>query len=696
VSVRSARLWLAGIVVLSASVWAVVAQRIVVPWIMVDEITYSELAKSFAAGGNFLIRERPSHAYGVVYPALIAPAWRLFPSIPDAYAAAKVINAALMSIAAVPAYLLARRVVTVRASLAVALLTVAVPSMLYTGTLMTENAFYPTFLLVAWSLVRVLDRPTALGQLGLLLLCGVAYATRPQAVVFVAAAAAAPVLLVAVERTGPKGLWPFRTLYGLLGLGVAGALVMTVARGRSPLTLLGAYRAALDSSYSLSAVSHFLVYHVAELDLYVGVVPFAALLAVWLAPREGAHAVSAFAVGSFVLTASVVAEVATFASQPSVDRIEERTMFYVTPLALVALCGLLGSGIVTRRRRPLLLAALVAGALPVLIPYSRFVGRPAVSDTFALLPWWWVHDRGISFGALRLVALGASLLAAAAFVLLPRRAAPLLVALVGLYFVATAAVVDTGRHGLRQTALDARAAGIGVERRDWLDRAVGRDASVTFLWSGRPSPYVIWENEFFNRSFDTVYDVGGDPSPGLLAERPASPLPDGTLAPTACDGCPHSDPITADYVLTDGWLDVAGTLVASSPTLGLRLYRVGGYVSVLTDVTGVYRGGTWSGDSVVYTRRACTGGKLSVVLHSDPTLFPQEQVVRATEGTTAVGSVSFGPGEEPTLTVPLHPEGSTCTVTYDVARTAIPSLIVPGSTDMRRLGTHFLRFTYSS
>ena len=40
---------------------------------MVDELIYSELAKSFADGGHFLVRGEHTAAYGFVYPALIAP-----------------------------------------------------------------------------------------------------------------------------------------------------------------------------------------------------------------------------------------------------------------------------------------------------------------------------------------------------------------------------------------------------------------------------------------------------------------------------------------------------------------------------------------------------------------------------------------------------------------------------------------------
>jgi len=126
-------LWLGGIVVVSAVVRIALAHRMVAPWIMVDELIYSELAKSFAAHGQFLVRDVPSHGYGFVYPILIAPAWRLFASVTDAYTAAKAIDSVLMSLAAVPAYFLARRVVRPATALVAAGLAVAVPSLVYTG-----------------------------------------------------------------------------------------------------------------------------------------------------------------------------------------------------------------------------------------------------------------------------------------------------------------------------------------------------------------------------------------------------------------------------------------------------------------------------------------------------------------------------------------------------------------------------------
>ncbi len=64
-----------------------------------------------------------------------------------------------MSLAAIPAFLIARRVLRPPLALLGAALTVAVPSMVYTTTVMTENAFYPVFLLALWALLRVLEEP---------------------------------------------------------------------------------------------------------------------------------------------------------------------------------------------------------------------------------------------------------------------------------------------------------------------------------------------------------------------------------------------------------------------------------------------------------------------------------------------------------------------------------------------------------
>jgi hypothetical protein len=680
-------LWLGAVVVCSVGVRLALGHQVVAPWIMVDELVYSELAKSFAATGHFDIRGVPSNGYGFVYPALIAPAWRLFGAMPTVYGAAKAINAVVMSLAAVPAYFLARRLLSTGLALVAAVLTVLVPSMLYTGTLMTENAFYPLFLVVCLALVATLQRPTAARQVGLLALCGLAYATRQQAIALLPAVAVAPALHGLIERDVRRRSRAWLPLYAILAAGAVVVLAATVARGRSPLTLLGAYRAATSVPYSARSVLHYLLWHVAELDLYVGVIPFAALLALWLAPRAASPAARAFAAATFPVTLFLLVEVALFASTQS-ERIEERNTFYLAPFALVALVGLAERDVVPRAWRALVPAALAAGALPAAIPFSRFVNPSAVSDTFALLPWWWVQDRGIHFDTLRLVALGAGLAAAALFVLVPRRFALVLPLLVAAYFGLTTAVVQNGRHGIRQAAVGKLWAGIKVAHPDWVDRAVGRAADVTQIWAG-VDVESVWENEFFNRSIRRVVHVGDHPDDVLPATE-VRERSDGVLV--RADG----SPLRVRYALVPSAPTVAGRTVASDQGTGLRLVRVDGPVVVLTKVSGLYPGDVWSRRRVTYTHRRCGGGYVSVVLQEDQSLFTTDQVVTATAGGKVVGQIRVPPDGEPhRFLVPLaSAPGRLCTASFTVAKLRVPAQVEPGSSDTRPLGIRFLSFDY--
>jgi dolichyl-phosphate-mannose-protein mannosyltransferase len=681
-------LWLTAIVVGSVAVRIALVGRMPAPWIMVDELIYSELAKSVAAGGGFLVRGVPSSGYGFVYPVLIAPAFRAYASVPQAYAAAKVINAVVMSLTAIPVYFLARRLLSQGLSLVAAAISVAIPSMLYTGTLMTENAFYPVFALAALVLVLTLERPTWLRQVVLLAVCGLAFATRAQAIALFGAALVAPVIHGLIERDLSTRLRRFAPLYGLTAIGAIVAVAGTLARGKSPLSLLGAYRAATDRGFSVSSAAHYLLWHAAELDLALGVVGVAALIAMWLSPRSTIPGARAFSAATLSITVLLVVEVAAFASMQSF-RIEERNAFYVAPFAVIALVGLASrDDVVTRNKRVLAVAVLIAGVLPVAVPFARFVNPSAVSDTFGLLPWWWIQDRGIHFGPLRYVALGVGV-AAALLIFLPRRFALVAVVLVGVYFVLASAVVENGRHGLRRASAGGLFAGIQRPHPDWIDRRVGRDADVSFLWHYAGETRPLWMNEFFNRSVGTVYTVDGpDPADGGLPETPVHEQSDGRLV-TSTGAVPH-----VRYAVS--FTDIAGKPLAHDRGIGLTLYRVNGPLVILTRVRGLFPDDTWGGRKVTYRRVQCSGGQVSVRLGTDAQLFSKPQVVTATVHGREVGSISIPPDEQATLGVPLVPDPShRCEVTFTAKTVRVPAKVQPGSKDTRALGVHYYTFDYS-
>jgi hypothetical protein len=659
--------WLAFLVALSAIVHYGLGRRMVAPWIMVDELIYSELAKSFASGDGFAIRGQSfGGAYGFVYPILLAPAWALFDSIPAAYTAAKAINAIAISLAAVPAYLLARRVVSPRGGLVVAALTLALPSLLYAGTLMTENAFFPLFLVAALALLVALERPTWTSTLLLYGAIGLAFATRAQAVVFVPTLLLAPLVLAVVGRRSPRPWW---RLYAVTAAGAALVLLAQLARGQSPLALLGAYRSVEEQSYDVVEIVRWLFWHTAELDLSLGILPFAALLLLLGTVRSLGERERIFVVASAVLTALLLVQVAGFASRYSL-RVEERNLFYVAPLFLTALVLWIERGL-PRPRVPTAIAVGVAALLPAFLPFARLIDTSAVSDTFALLLWWDVHLWGIPLDRVWLAALVAGAAAAALLLLLPRRWAWVLPAVTLAFLLVSSQPVE---DRVRNASVGALFQGITTQR-DWIDRTVGADADVAALWSGRLDWLTIGENEFFNRSVGDVYALR-DPLPSGLRQR--------HVAPNRLTGRLGID---AEYVLVDDTVPLAGEEVARDETKGMRVIRATQPVRVAYVTDGVYDDG-WSSERFAYRRFACDGGTLAVRLAQDPNLVSVPQRVTAHTGSRTVSTRVSGSDETP-LVVPLTPEDGRCDVRFTVAPSA-----VPGAGDPRRLGVRVDGFRY--
>src|SRR5256885_12696130 len=76
------------------------------PTVFNDELLYSKLSQSIAAGHGLSIRGEHFFFPAPLAPLVQSPAW-LLSSMPDAYVAAKLLNAAVMSAAASPASWLA-------------------------------------------------------------------------------------------------------------------------------------------------------------------------------------------------------------------------------------------------------------------------------------------------------------------------------------------------------------------------------------------------------------------------------------------------------------------------------------------------------------------------------------------------------------------------------------------------------------
>jgi Dolichyl-phosphate-mannose-protein mannosyltransferase len=671
--------WVAGLVLVSAGIRYALARRIVAPWIMVDELVYSELAKSFADGGRFLLRGEHTAAYGLVYPAILSPAWALFHRVPQAYAAAKAINAVVVSLAAVPAYLLARRVCSRKYAFAAAVLAMSVPTLLFAGMLMTENAFYPAFLLAALAMVVWLERPDLLRTMLLFAAFVLAYLTRAQAVAFLPAIATAPFLVSG--RHAPR---EFRWFFGAGVAAVLLVIVAQVARGASVFGVFGAYEVAGHAGYTAGGVFHWWVYHWEELILSLGVVPFVALVVLALTMRGRPRPERAFLAAAVTLSFWLVLEVAAFASEQSF-RVEERNMFYLAPLFLTALM-LWVERACPRPRKIAYPVAAGSVALVTALPYTKLIGLPAVSDTTALLPLWSIAP---SFGGipnLHWVVLVAAIGACLLFLLVPARYALVLPLLVFVYFGISQKPIE-GKY--RQTSILDLFQGITAAHPDWVDRAVGRDAKVTLIWSGNTDKYSVWENEFFNRSIRRFYYTSS-PLQGDLPEQPLTTDPE-----TGLMRGPDGKVVHADYVLTDGTVDVGGRIVAQDRRKGIVLRRLLGPLRQVSRVDGLYPQDTWSGREVTYTRLGCRGGSVVVTLQSDPSLFTRPTTVVASVDGREITRARVAPTATKYLTVPLVRHGESCVVRFTVTPTAVPKVVTKGqNADPRELGAHFTRFTY--
>jgi len=679
--------WLVALVLTSFVVRAWLAREMRGPFIMVDELIYSELARSIGDSGELLVREVPASGYGIVYPALISPAYAIFDRLTEAYAAVKTLNALVMSLAAVPAYLLARRVVGTGVSLLAAVLAVSLPSLVYTGSVMTENVFYPVFLVVALLFTLVLERPTAIRQIALVAAIGIACATRVQAVALVPALLTAPLLFGLFGRESWRlGLRPYRWLYVLVLGGGAALLVVQLARGRSFSDLFGAYSIVGESDYDPGQVLRYVMYHVAELDLYLGIVPVAATIVLVGRARSLDRPLQALLAVALATSFWLVVVVSAFASVFA-QRIQERNLFVVAPLFLVLLLAWVDRG-APRPRVQALVAAGLAAALVLLIPFDRFIHTSALSDTLMLLPWWSVQDR-VSLEWISELAFGLAVLLAVAFLLVPRRYALALPLVVLAYYAVVFYPIWAGKHGVRQASAGAVFQGIRSVPRDWIDSALPAGARVAVLWTGRADRLTVNENEFFNRSVGPIYYTR-QPTPGGIGETPVRvDSRDGVVR--LIDGAP----LEVEYLLTDGLVTPEGEMMARDDLLGTTLWRIGGDVVSTTSVTGLYPNDTWSDETVTWKRRRCRGGELVVSISTDPSLFASVQTVTASVDGKELRRVRLRPNEQAKLRVPLERGQETCIVRFRVSPTAIPAEVLPASRDRRVLGAHFTAFAYA-
>jgi Dolichyl-phosphate-mannose-protein mannosyltransferase len=583
-----AAIWLGVVVAASACLRYALALNDPAPWIFPDEWIYSELARSFASSGHFEVwsSDWPVRTFGPLYPTLISPAYALSESLPQAYEIVKAFNALAMSLAAVPAYLLARRLAGRRLSLFVAVLVVLVPSMVYTTKVMTENVAYPIFLFAALAIMRALEKASSGRQVAALGMLVTAFLTRGEMLVMVPVYFSAIFLAATLDtRAEDERLRPSRVIgrlsaYKTSWTIASAGLVLFVAAAllRSPSGLFGAHE-RLIGQIRLTAAPRWFLYHVAELDLAVGIIPFAAFLVVTVlvfterASSRSARLYIAFSLAAFFWFMTLAA---LYGTQPRAHpHVFERYVFYVMPLFFMALAFWMQRGL--PRPRPWAgAAALVAVLLPALLPYGMLLnGREwGVSSSTPGLVIWGLLRHQIGTGVLMITAVlvFGSLFAGLFLIVRPEGKHRLMLAVV-LNLCAISVSVALAN------VVISRVAGVFQNQAQlgWIDEFLGPDARVAALWSGeriKNKEYALLEDQFFNKSVRVVYDLR-EPIKDGIPSRPLN-LRGRTLVYRS--GPAAGRPMVVDYLLADPSVGVAASAIATNPDNHLVLYRVGGRV----------------------------------------------------------------------------------------------------------------------
>lgn len=575
----------AGAILAAFVAYSLLASWISSPRVFVDELVYWDAAVSFSDGEGLTVRGEPFR-FAPLFPLFLAPILAVATDLELAYGLSKLLNALAFALTAVPVYLISRRLLSDWLSAGVAALSVAVPSGMYVSVVMTESLAY---LAAAWALYAMLlavEHPTTARQMLALLAILAASATRPQLITLFAAYLAALAfswLIVPTryvrEPRGLAGLWPTG-----LALGFAGAVIVLLPafRGTSPVELLGGYD-VLWRSYDVIEVGKWFVYHLANVELYVAVVPLAVapmvIVSLLARAKAGSETHAAFLAVFLASNALLLLVVAGFNStEYAFDRIHDRYVFYLVPLWLVVLIYWLADG----APRPFLAALLgggIATVLPLLLPFStyaahddgtqRFNGVASglwdrVDDAAAMTPY--VSGRG-ALASITLILVFATLL-------LPRSRVWILPIVVFAVFAMTAQI----NWQLAARAADYQAASLPASERRWLDESVPSGSAVTLLFVDGGCAELAVARAALNRSefFNRV------PTRGAHVGLAASGLPSEPLV--VSNGGALVDrsgiPFEAGFVVAQPGVRVIGRRMREATAARLVLWRVEGAVRV--------------------------------------------------------------------------------------------------------------------
>jgi hypothetical protein len=506
--------WLAGIVAASfgGRLFAAVAR--LTPYYLPDEYIYPSLARSLAEHGRPLIRGAGVHFPALLDPIVTAPVWLVTSDPVTAFRLTQGIHAVLFSLAAVPAYLLCRRLgLAAWLGIAVAALTVAIPDGVYSSTMLADPLAYPLVLSAVYAGVCVVTDPTLRAQLAFTVFSALSIFARIQYVIV-------PVAVLAAELVADRfhvGRAVRRLWLALVLLIVPPALLLaTLGSDR----VFGVYANGAHAVHPVS-ILHWVGLEAMLLTYSAGwvILPgaLAGLAVVLFRPRRRAE--QAFAVTTLVLAGGLLLEAAQIADTDS-QRFQERYLFTLVPLLAVAFCLYVKRGLPGRIPVGLLSAGLLL--LAARVPLSGYAAAHNKDDSptlWAVLRLEGLTSVGNGSLAIALVAAVLSVLGA----LVAFRKVPAALALV-------TAIVACCAMSVGASAFDARTSRslrntLPHDIR-WVDHA--RLGSVDLLSPPGSRKEQSWQQLFWNTSVKRLLLLGSAPIDQFDAKT-VRVAPDGKL-----------------------------------------------------------------------------------------------------------------------------------------------------------------------
>jgi hypothetical protein len=322
--------WLGGIVAASFGGRLIAAAGRLAPHYLPDEYIYPSLARSFAEHGRPLIRGAGVHFPALLDPLVTAPVWLVTSDPLTAYRLTQGLHAAFISLAAIPAYLLCKRLGLSRwLALGVAAVAVAVPDGVYASSMLADPLAYPLVLATVYAGVLVVDESTRGRQLAFAAFSALAIAARIQYAVV-------PLAVIGAELVADRGrvLVSLRRLWLALVLLVLPPVLLFATLGTD--RVLGVYSNG-EHALHPGSLGHWVGREAMLLTYASGwvLVPGALAGLVVALVRPLRRVEIAFAVTTVLLGGALLLEAAQIADTDS-QRFQERYLFVLVPLLAAA------------------------------------------------------------------------------------------------------------------------------------------------------------------------------------------------------------------------------------------------------------------------------------------------------------------------------------------------------------------------